>query len=302
MMRLRVRARLDRRILVNYRVDPEVMAAVLPAPFRPVIIDGHAIAGICLIRLGQIRPAGLPAPAGFMTENAAHRFAVRWDTPDGPATGVFVPRRDTDSRLTALAGGRLFPGWHRRARFAVAEAAGQFRLEMTSLDDGARILVAAHLADQVPHESVFADVGTASRFFGCAPVGYSARPDNAAFDGVELDCHGWNLRPLAVDYAASSYFDDVSRFPPGSIALDSAFLMRDLDTTWTALPPLPARFPDLAGLAHAREADLVPGEESRDDRETPLRGGRPLRCGGWWMTGCWTRCRSARGTRPGGCG
>lgn len=58
-MQPRVGALLDRRILVNYRVDPDVAAAVLPAPFRPVIVGGHAIAGICLIRLGRISPAGL---------------------------------------------------------------------------------------------------------------------------------------------------------------------------------------------------------------------------------------------------
>ncbi len=235
-----VKARLERRILVNYRVDPDVLAAVLPAPFRPVVVSGHAIAGICLIRLGQIRPSGMPAIAKFTTENAAHRFAVRWDAADGPATGVFVPRRDTDSRLTALVGGRLFPGWHHLAKFAVAEGAGQFRVEMTSCEGAARILVIAHLADRVQPGSVFDDVESAAQFFRRAPVGYSVRPDGAAFDGVRLDCDGWNLQPLAVDHIASSFFDAASKFPSGSVAVDSAFLMRDLDTTWSALPPLPA--------------------------------------------------------------
>lgn len=235
-----VTARLDRRILVNYRVDPDVLAAVLPAPFRPVIVAGHAIAGICLIRLGQIRPAGMPAVARFMTENAAHRLAVQWDAVDGLATGVFVPRRDTDSRLTALVGGRLFPGWHHRAKFAVAERAGQYRVGMTSCDGATRLLVAAHVADRVQPGSVFDDVDSAAQFFCRAPVGYSVRPDGAAFDGVRLDCDGWNLQPLAVDHIASSFFDEASRFPPGSVAVDSAFLMRDIDTTWSALPPLPA--------------------------------------------------------------
>src|SRR5258708_34236553 len=70
-----VRARLDRRILVNYRVDPDVLAAVLPAPFRPVVVGGHAIAGICLIRLGQIRPAGMPALARVIPGTAPHPTA-----------------------------------------------------------------------------------------------------------------------------------------------------------------------------------------------------------------------------------
>ncbi len=111
---------------------------------------------------------------------------------------------------------------------------------MASCDGTERILVAAHEADQVEPGSVFDDVESAAQFFCRAPVGYSARPDGAAFDGVRLDCDGWNLRPLAVDQVTSSFFDDASRFPPGTIAVDSAFLMRDIDTTWSALPPLKA--------------------------------------------------------------
>ena len=50
-----------RRLLVNYRVSPEAIARILPAPFRPKLQRGYAIAGICLIRLEQIRPRWLPA-------------------------------------------------------------------------------------------------------------------------------------------------------------------------------------------------------------------------------------------------
>lgn len=52
-----------RRLLINYRVAPEVIARLLPAPFRPKLVDGMAIAGICLIRSrwparssGRMRP------------------------------------------------------------------------------------------------------------------------------------------------------------------------------------------------------------------------------------------------------
>lgn len=49
---------IDRRILVNYRVAPEVAARLFPAPFRPKLANGYAVAGICLIRLKQ-NPTGL---------------------------------------------------------------------------------------------------------------------------------------------------------------------------------------------------------------------------------------------------
>jgi len=52
---------IDRRLLVNYRVDPDSLQRLLPGPFRPKLIHGMGIAGICLIRLKQLRPEALPA-------------------------------------------------------------------------------------------------------------------------------------------------------------------------------------------------------------------------------------------------
>ena len=49
---------INRRILVNFRVEPEVIQKQLPSRFRPKLHAGRAIAGICLIRLEQIRPKG----------------------------------------------------------------------------------------------------------------------------------------------------------------------------------------------------------------------------------------------------
>ena len=71
-----IRGVIDRRILVNYRVDPVVLAPLLPAPFRPRLIHGAGMAGICLIRLRGIRPLFLPSWLGISSENAAHRTAV----------------------------------------------------------------------------------------------------------------------------------------------------------------------------------------------------------------------------------
>ena len=64
-----------RRLLVNFRVEPEVIRRHLPEPFRPKLHDGYAIAGICLIRLEDIRPRRVPRILGLSSENAAHRIA-----------------------------------------------------------------------------------------------------------------------------------------------------------------------------------------------------------------------------------
>ena len=101
---------MDRRLLINYSVDPDVVATMLPPPFRPQLVRGRAVAGICLIRLRQMRPRGLPRWIGIASENAAHRVAVEWDEPLGVRRGVYIPRRDTNSRVNVLVGGRAFPG------------------------------------------------------------------------------------------------------------------------------------------------------------------------------------------------
>lgn len=231
---------IERRILVNYRVDPELLGSYLPAPFRPALAGGHGVAGICLIRLGRIRPAGL-GPAGLRSENAAHRVAVCWDGPDGPVTGVYIPRRDTSSRLAAVAGGRLFPGYLHLARFRSREDDEGYRIQVASRDRTTRIEVEAHLASEPPPGSVFDSLEAASAFFRCAPVGYAATPAQGVFDGVELETDSWTLRPLSLDKVASSFFDDRRRFPAGTAVPDSAFLMTGVSTTWRPQPELHAR-------------------------------------------------------------
>ena len=214
-----MKGQLERRILVNYRVDPDVLRSVLPAPFKPAVIDGYGIAGICLIRLRTY---------GVTHENAAHRIAVE--------SGVYVPRRDTSSRLVALLGGRVFPGWQHRARFTVDESApGQYRVEVRSREGDVAITVAAHAADRVMPGSVFATVEEASAFFREAPVGYSATPEAGVYDGVALTADRWAIAPLQLDEVRSSFFDRLPTAEP-----DSAFLMADLRTTWSPQPVLRA--------------------------------------------------------------
>ncbi len=130
-----------RRILVNYRVDSAVLALQLPPPFRPQLVNGHGIAGICLIRLRAIRPRFFPVFLGHCSENAAHRIAVAWDENGTEREGVFVHRRDTDSRLNTWVGGRLFPGVHHHAEFTVSESNDHYSVELASDDKQVRMLM-----------------------------------------------------------------------------------------------------------------------------------------------------------------
>lgn len=233
-----IRGVIDRRMLVNYRVDPERLTRLLPAPFRPQLVNGWGLAGICLIRMKQIRPAFLPALFGISSENAAHRIAVEWDEPDSSAgagglrQGVYIRRRDSNSWINHLAGGRIFPGRHDFARFQVAETAEHLEVSLCSNDGATRMSVKARVAADLPAASIFHSLAEASDFFKAGSLGYSNSQQAGRFQGLSLHCQNWHVEPLDVEEVQSSLFDDRSLFPAGSIELDNALLMRGIDHTW----------------------------------------------------------------------
>jgi hypothetical protein len=233
-----VRGIIDRRILVNYHVDPGVLRPLLPAPFRPKVIHGVALVGICLIRLKHVRPAFLPSWLGISSENAAHRAAVEWDDHGVVRDGVYVRRRDTSSLLNALAGGRFFPGIHHHAQFTVAEGTDRYCIALRSDDRLTSMSVRGRRTDHLPASSVFRSVEEASAFFQAGSLGYSATPEPSRFQGLELRCLNWQVEPLEVEEARSSFFDDQSLFPKGSIELDCALLMRGIKHEWHGQPDL----------------------------------------------------------------
>lgn len=227
-----MRGVIDRRMLVNFRCDPASLARLVPAPFRPKLIRGWGMAGICLIRLKELRPRWFAMPLGFNSENAAHRIAVQWDEDDVLREGVFIPRRDTNSKLNNMAGGRLFPGMHHFARFDIWESPNRFKLEMHSEDGEVRVRVAARVADEWPAGSVFSTLDDASAFFAAGSLGWSAGSRPSEFDGLELHSFGWRMEPLFVERVESSFFHNPAIFPPGAAEFDSALLMRGIQHEW----------------------------------------------------------------------
>lgn len=224
---------IKRRILVNFRVDPAVMKKQLPPRFSPKLQDGHAIAGICLIRLESIRPKLVPAVGGISSENAAHRIAVTWETGAGKQKeGVFIPRRDTGSALNALAGGRIFPGEHHHAEFTVKDEGGRIDFAMRSKDGEVEVAMRGKEGQGLPAGSCFKSLEEASRFFEPGSLGYSVTKDPGRLDGLELRTKTWKIGALDVDEVRSSYFSDESRFPKGSAVFDCALLMRDIEHEW----------------------------------------------------------------------
>lgn len=230
-----IRGIIDRRILANYRIDPDVVSRVIPSPFVPQIHNGWAIAGICLIRLKAVRPKWFPWTIGIGSENAAHRFAVQWTNQGQTHQGVFIPRRDTNSLLNTMAGGTVFPGLHFRSDFEVEESEERVSVKMVSRDGNVRFRVAGTADSGFPDSSVFGSLQNASEFFQNGSHGYSVTNSAGHFDGLELRCRSWRVEHLRVTDLSSSWFENAQLFPSGSVHFDCALLMRGIDHEWHGL-------------------------------------------------------------------
>jgi len=220
---------IKRRILINFTAHPKYVEKILPFPFRPKIYKGKAIVGICLIRLKDIKPKGLPDFIGINSENGAHRIAVEWDEDGEVKSGVYIPRRDTSIQLNTWVGGRIFPGKHYLAKFNVDENEGNYHVSFKSSDD-TEISVDARETLVFNKNSIFENLGDASDFFEKGDLGYS--PNKEKFDGLRLNAYEWKVKPLEISNIKSSFFEDENVFPKGSIQFDNALLMTNIEHEW----------------------------------------------------------------------
>ncbi|WP_436516110.1 DUF2071 domain-containing protein [Ekhidna sp. To15] len=235
----KIKGIIERRILINYQVDEKVLANYLPEPFKPKLVNGKGIAGICLIRLKEIRPKGLPKQIGISSENGAHRIAVEWTENGIKKEGVYIPRRDTSSKLNSLAGGTIFPGIHHLAEFTVNEPEGRYEVSFVS-DDGTSLSIRATETTKWNDESVFENLECVSNFFENGAVGFSPERGKESFDGLELKAYNWKVTLLNVEDVKSSFFQNQKIFPEGSVKFDNALLMRDIEHEWIGLDKIKA--------------------------------------------------------------
>ena len=214
-----VRGVIERRLLVIYRLDPKVAKELLPPPWQARLIGGYAVAGIALAHLGRLRPAGLPPVAGLARESVTHGIAVEWESARSLYTGVFVTHHDS---AVAGRGRRL----RRAPRFTVDERTDGLRVAYTGRDRTVRVDVDVSLAANLAGSALFPDVRAASRFLeldGEGGAAWGPRPK-----GLRLSARDRSIGAARVLSATSTVFANTSVFPPGSVHLDSALLMRDL--------------------------------------------------------------------------
>jgi uncharacterized protein YqjF (DUF2071 family) len=234
-----------RRMLLNFRADPKVVQRLLPSPLEVDPHRGHAIVGVCLIRLETLRPRGLPGVLGISSENMAHRVAIRYPASDGMRPGVFVWRRETDQKVVELLGGRLFPGVHRYARFQVSEDQDRLAMDVVNDDGEENVSFSARVLSEWRPTPAFETFEEASEFFRKGDCGFSCTLRGDELEGMQLKMLEWAMIPMHVESQHCAFYSDSKRFPAGSIEFDCGLLMRGLPHEWHQL----ADIPELATIA-----------------------------------------------------
>lgn len=222
------RSMVQHRMLINYRIDPEVARGLVPEGMRPQLVNGMAVAGVCHIRQNKLRPAWLPFALGLRAESSAHRIAVEWDDATGTQSGVYVVERHSSSPLVRLAGGRLVPGVQKPARIDSDTGGYVIRLDL----DSAATTVSAEVAisDELHSELWGSDLHAASEFFRTGFVGWS--PGHSGdVEALRIDTDAWKVVPADVVHVESSFFDSL---PEGSAVLDCVLVLRNVEFDWTA--------------------------------------------------------------------
>lgn len=233
-----------RRVLLNFRVAPEIVAPFIPGPLEVLTHGEAAIVGICLIGMEQLRPKGLPGWIGVTSENMAHRIAIRYPTRTGMSDGVFIWRRDTDQCLVSLLGGRLFPGVNQRAAFTVEDSEKDISICVRTQDRMADVDFDATYDTQWRSQSVFPSFDDAVAFFRRGDCGFSCSLREGRLDGLQLKTLRWEMNPLNVHRFHSAFFEDRVRFPSNAVHFDCALMMRGIPHEWHEISDVP----ELAGV------------------------------------------------------
>jgi len=219
----------ERRVIINFRVDPEFINKQLPAPFKLLTVKDYAIAGICLIRLKEMRPIGFPKQLGFSSENAAPRIAVQWAENGAFVSGAYIPKRYSSSSVNSSISGAFFPALFEHAYFECDESDAHYKILASSKIDGFELEVDAHQTTQLEPGSVFDSTEQASDFIKDAVIGYSPAQQKGRFNGIQLKTYSWKAEPLKLN---SLSYNVMEAFPEGKATFDSALLMRNIKHEW----------------------------------------------------------------------
>jgi hypothetical protein len=227
------------RLVVLYRVAPDALVPLMPEGMRVDPYKGYAVAGLCYTH--RVRGEGPwwsnpPSQGGDML---SLRILAELDTTSGPRPALWIPRRETSSRLSARFAGALLRGEHHSCRAELEQGDSTLELRVHA-GDVEELYLRAELAGGL-EGSLFAHPREAEQVLGESRLVRPKSPIDALAgesDDLGLGTGQVSAEPLLVRELRARPFDDRELFTEGSATFDSAFRLVRLRQ---ARLPAPAR-------------------------------------------------------------
>lgn len=228
-----VPARIDRRILILYRIAPEHAERMMVPGHQPRKLKGYSLGGIALVRCARVHSPLLPARM-MACENALHFVCGLRIVQQRAEASALVMRYDTSSRLHAWIGGeRRWHCRHHHARFEVQESPEMIDIECDSDDRRSHVAIQAHLDRKICRQSVFHSTDQVLHLLQSELRSLGLTRCDGSGSSRRRSIRQSQLIPLRVDRLESSLFEDQQRFPAGSVQFDSAYWLRDDELVWS---------------------------------------------------------------------
>jgi hypothetical protein len=214
-----------RRLLVNSWADPAEVEPFLPNGLRPHVgPGGGVVVGCCMIEIASARPWPVPAAFGIEIRAAAHRISVESDSGDPTTLAVYVPARNTDSKMAVLAGGRAFPGVHLKSKIVVEAGPDRLSWSVTEESDrGDRLDIAATSSlEGIPDEG-----STIAEIVLGTTLGLSPSRSRNRLEAVQMISDHQRATVVELSDLESQFINSFSTAIPAE-----SLLMTDVDVTW----------------------------------------------------------------------
>ena len=220
-----ISAHVRERVVVNFAVDPELMAEELPCEWlAPQVINGKGVASFCVLWLDRLTPSGWPPGLIASQICCAVRFGVIDRTTGRP--GVYVVDRCTDSALGSFATRLGFPGFHPLVKVSEREVSSS--RQITVEREGAPYVSFA-LGDAHGSCGVFGDAQEFSRFMAEGDRSYTLAARSGVVNVVDLVKEETEFVPYEVSQVDAHGLPKPIQMP---CTADSAFRAADARYEW----------------------------------------------------------------------
>jgi uncharacterized protein YqjF (DUF2071 family) len=227
-------------LLVNFAVDPDELASVLPRHVEPDLLDGEAYLSVVVGRMERMRPVLVPRLLGITYDQIVYRAVVR----SGDQRGVFFLRSDADNRLMAGLGNLMSFFRFHRSQVSFTERSGNLDLDVRTTTNPSGDIAATYTVGaprhDLPESSAFASLDEAKGWLVELFVAFHHGAGNDWIDVVRIKRGEWDVR--VVDDTRAHYAFMGAGAPFTRARLDSVFLVGDVPYRWYRLAkqPLPA--------------------------------------------------------------